>query len=112
MEKQNNMALVGNCDNMYVTFEQAEMLVRKLNYKEKCNHAYDVETKELIEFPSSYKVNHNQDKSWQGIHGWKYHRYSAPTKDEVIAYLSEIAQWYSSELNKTINELNEAKGTH
>ena len=33
-------------------------------------------------------------------------------KNEVIAYLSEIAQWYSSKLNKTIKELNEAKGTH
>ena len=112
MEKKDNRTIINNGNNIYITFEQAEMLARKLNYKEKCNHAYDAETKELIEFPSSYKVNHNQDKSWQGIHGWKYHRYSAPTKDQVIAYLSEIAQWYSSELNKTIKELNEAKGTH
>lgn len=112
MEKKDNKTVINNDNNIYITFEQAEMLTTKLNYKEKCNHAYDVQTKELIEFPENYKVNHNQDKSWQGIHGWKYHRYSAPTKDEVIAYLSEITQWYSSELNKTINELNEAKGTH
>lgn len=112
MEKKDNRVVINNDSNIYVTFEQAEMLATELNYKERCSHAYDAETRELIEFPEDYKVNHNQNKSWRGIHGWKYQRYSAPTKDEVIAYLSGITQWYSSELNKTINELNRAKGTH
>ena len=41
MEKQNNTELVDNCDNMYVTFEQAEMLAHILNYSEETDCAYD-----------------------------------------------------------------------
>ena len=34
MEKKDNRTIINNGNNIYITFEQAEMLARKLNYKE------------------------------------------------------------------------------
>ena len=87
MEKQNNTALVDNCDNMYVTFEQAEMLAHILNYSEETDCAYDVKTKQLYRF--SNKFNFNINKTWAGVHGWHYSLYSAPKKDDIILWLMD-----------------------
>lgn len=85
MEKKDNKTVINNDNNIYITFEQAEMLTTKLNYKEKCNHAYDVKTKQLYRF--SNKFNFNINKIWAGVHGWHYSLYSAPKKDDIILWL-------------------------
>lgn len=89
MEKENNneVKILSNEDNIYVTFEQAEMLAHMFNYTEETKCAYDAKTKELIEFPICF--NHNRNKMWAGIYGWHYSRYAAPKKDEVILWLMD-----------------------
>lgn len=85
--------LLDNNSNEYVTFEQAAMLAHILNYRVKTDCAYDVETKQLYKFPEKY--NFNQNKSWQGVYGWKYRLYAAPKKDDVIIYLMDKIDFLS-----------------
>lgn len=92
MEKEDKI-LLDNSDNIYVTFEQAEMLAHMMNYTEKTDCAYDVKTKQLYKFPE--KCDFNKNKSWQGVHGWKYQLYAAPKKDDTILYLMDKIDFLS-----------------
>lgn len=74
-----------NEQDKYVTFEQAETLAREYGFKEPCKTCYDAKTKEFLE--SQEPFDHNHTATWMGIEGWKYARYSAPTKDDAILYL-------------------------
>ena len=47
----------------------------------------------------SYEFNHNQNKRWQGINGWKYYYYNAPTKNEAIEFLIEELNYYKEIYN-------------
>lgn len=89
-----------NEQDKYVTFEQAEMLAKEFQYKVKCKHCYDANTKEFLE--SHEEFNHNHP-TWAGVNGWKYARYSAPTKDDAIRFLMDVG----IVLRNSINELND-----
>ena len=88
---------VENLDSCFVTFEQAEMLCKKFKYSKLSKFAYNVDTKKLMMF--SYEFNHNQNKTWQGINGWKYYYYNAPTKNEAIEFLIEELKYYKEIYN-------------
>lgn len=83
----NDKILINDKDNIYVTFEQAEMLAHILNYSEETDCAYDVTTKQLYKF--SNKFNFNINKTWAGVDGWHYSLYAAPKKDDVILWLMD-----------------------
>ena len=84
-----------------VTFEQAEMLAKTFGYRGKSKHCYITDSKELLE--SNEPMNHNLARSWAGVDGWHYARYTAPTKDEAINYLIEIGLVYDGIINQLEN---------
>lgn len=87
----------------YVTFEQAEILAKEFGYKEGCNTCYDAKTKEFLE--SHEKFNHNHP-TWAGVYGWKYARYSAPTKDEAILYLMLTVEDMRNQISELYKKLH------
>ena len=89
----------------YVTFEQAETLAKEYGYKEPCKTCYDVKSKELLECQEPF--NHNHSKTWMGIYGWKYAKYSAPTKDDAILWLMTTILDMRDETAKLYKKLHE-----